>query len=386
MRKVRRIVPPQAIGIIGAGQLGKMLAQEAKQMGYKVVVLDPKPHAPAGQICDEQIVAEFSDYGAVERLAMKTQVLTYEFEHIDAGVLEKVEEIGYTVYPSSKTLKLIQNKYEQKCMLEAAAIATSTFEAVESVEQLKAFFEAHGGNVVIKACKGGYDGKGNWFVTDAADIEPLYEKIGHLPLYVEAFFNYTKEISVIYARGDAGVKVFPIAENTHDEGILITSKVPAAIDAAVEARAVALAEKVATAIDDYGVFCVEMFVGEDGDVVVNEIAPRPHNTGHYTIEGCNISQYGQLLRVMTGMPLSDVRLLSPCVMHNILGTPGTTGTYYVKGIEKALMHDDCYLHLYGKPETAPRKKMGHVTVLDADVEAALRIARQIVSDIEYIKA
>lgn len=384
MSSIRKVLPPQAIGIIGAGQLGKMLAQEAKQMGYKVIVLDPKPNAPAGQISDEQIVAEFSDFSAIERLAMKTQVLTYEFEHIDADVLEQIESIGYKVYPSSQTLKKIQNKLLQKEMLLEAGIPTAAFEKVTSVQQLKSFYREHGHRMVIKACKGGYDGKGNWFVHTEDEIEPLYNQIGHLPLYVEAYFPYAKEVSVIYARSESQVKVFPIAENTHDTGILMTSLVPARIENHLADKAVKVAFDVAQTIADYGVFCIEMFVGEQGEVLVNEIAPRPHNTGHYTIEACNVSQYGQLLRVMTGMPLSDVKLLSPCVMHNVLGTSGVSGTYLVEGIEEALKQDDCYLHLYGKPDTQPRKKMGHITVLAETGEKALTISQAVASSIKFV--
>lgn len=384
MSSIRKIYPPHAIGIIGAGQLGKMLAQEAKQMGYKVVVLDPKPGAPAGQICDEQIVAEFSDFAAIERLAMKTQVLTYEFEHIDAGVLEKVEALGYKVYPSSRTLRNIQNKYLQKCLLKEAGIAMADFEKVESLESLQAFFNKHNGKMVIKACHGGYDGKGNWFVYDFDEIQPLYEVIGHLELYVEAFFPYEKEVSVIYARSEESVKVFPISENTHDRGILMTSLVPAILNEALSEKAVGVAFEVAQAIDDFGVFCIEMFVGASGEVLVNEIAPRPHNTGHYTIEACNVSQYGQLLRVMTGMPLSEVKLLKSCVMHNILGTEEVSGAYWVRGVEHALIEDDCYLHLYGKADTQPRKKMGHLTVLSDSTEKAMALAKKVVGQIEFV--
>lgn len=384
MAQIRKIYPPQAIGIIGAGQLGKMLAQEAKQMGYKVVVLDPKPHAPAGQICDEQIVAEFSDFGAIERLAMKTNVLTYEFEHIDVAVLEKIEAIGYRVVPSARTLKKIQNKYEQKQMLLASDIPTADFEYVTDLEQLKKFMRRHGGKMVIKACKGGYDGKGNWFVYDESELEAIYEQIAHLPLYVEAFFPYEKEISVIYARSEETVKVFPVAENTHDEGILITTAVPAKIEEGVYQKALDVAFDVSKAIDDYGVFCVEMFVGPNGEVIVNEIAPRPHNTGHYSIEACNVSQYGQLLRILTGMPLPEVVQLSPCTMVNILGTSDVKGSYLVHGVENVLSTSGCALHLYGKPDTQPRKKMGHLTVLDKTVESAFSKAQTLAEEIVFV--
>lgn len=384
MKKIAKVVPPEAIGIIGAGQLGKMLTQEAKRMGYRVIVLDPKPDAPAGQIADEQMVAAFSDYASLERLAMKTKALTYEFEHIDADELMKIEALGYRVYPSAKTLKMIQNKWVQKNTLSEKGIAVADYEPVESVEQLKRFFAKHENKMVIKACRGGYDGKGNWFVRDESEIQPLIDEIGHLPLYVEAFFDFSKEVSVIFAKNEVETVVYPISENTHDEGILIMSMVPARIDSRIEKKVVEVAEKVADALDDYGVFCIECFVNDRGDVVVNEIAPRPHNTGHYTIEACSVSQYEQQLRVMTGMPLGKVTMRSPSVMHNVLGSEGVRGSYKVLGLEEALGLEACYVHLYGKPDTLDRKKMGHVTVLDASLECAMARAIKAVQAIRFV--
>ncbi len=383
MKTIKPVLPPAAIGIIGAGQLGKMLSEVAKRMGYRVIVLDPKPDAPAGQISDEQIVAEFSNFGALERLAMKTSVLTYEFEHIDAEALSKIEALGYKVYPSAKTLRQIQNKYFQKMALKEAGVQVPPFEAVTSLEQLHAFFQKHGNRMVIKACKGGYDGKGNWFVHSLEEIDELYSAINHLPLYVEAFYDYTCEISVIYARNAKETVVFPVSENKHEEGILVESWVPALVSDAVLEKAKEVARQVAAAIDDYGVFCIELFVGKEGDVVVNEIAPRPHNTGHFGIEACNVSQYDLLLRVITGMPLMAPKLLSPCAVFNILGTEGVSGAYHITGLEEALTVPDASIHLYGKPDTQPRKKMGHVTVVADSVEVAKANAKKVIEAIVF---
>lgn len=385
MDVVGKIYPPACLGIVGAGQLGKMIAQAAKRMGYGVLVLDPKENPPAAQVADGHIKALFSDSEALLKLASQCEVITYEFEHINASALEIVEKRGYRVYPSTETLKKIQDKYQQKCHLQKHGIPLAPFKKIESLEDLMAFYENHPEGMVIKSCLEGYDGKGNWFIHKKEDIGRIYDEISHLPLYAEAFFHYLKEVSVVYANNKKETVIYPVAENEHDQGILIESIVPANIDQALEKKIHHVIEKVAQCFEDQGVFCVELFLGPEGEVVVNEVAPRPHNTGHYSIEACLTSQYEQLVRVITGMPLGSSQLLSQAVMINLLGTEGVEGKYEVKGIESALACAGCFLHLYGKPDTYPRKKMGHLTLLGDNYEEMKEKARQVSKKIIFEK-
>jgi 5-(carboxyamino)imidazole ribonucleotide synthase len=370
VREIFRLKPPSNIGIVGGGQLGRMLVLEAKRMGYNVIVLDPKPNSPAGQVADEQIIAEFSDLIALKELSAKTDVLTYEFEHIDVELLSLIEKDGVKIYPSSKTLRIIQNKYIQKSILKNSGIKVPNFYSVGSLIELTDIFYKFNEKMVLKACTGGYDGKGNIIITDINKLEEAYKEFCNYELMAEEFINYTKEVSIIIAKNHEGITFYPIAENIHKNSILINSIVPAKISTETEKIIRHIAEKVAEEIDDFGVFCIEFFVDSNLNVLVNEIAPRPHNSGHYTIEGCITSQFEQLIRIITGMPLGSTKLRLPCVMYNILGNNDVNGEYCVSGIESILNIEDCHLHLYGKSESKHLKKIGHITALDDSTEKA----------------
>ncbi|ADL53098.1 5-(carboxyamino)imidazole ribonucleotide synthase [Clostridium cellulovorans] len=380
-REIVRLNPPSNIGIIGGGQLGRMLTVEAKRMGYNVIILDPKPNSPAAQVADKQITAEFTDINALRKLAEKTDVLTYEFEHIDVGLLNEIESKGYKIYPSSKTLKVIQNKYVQKSILKEAGIKVPAFYLVNSLEELRNIFYNLGEKIILKTCKGGYDGKGNIVVKNIKKLEDAYKEFSDKELMVEEFINYTKEVSIIVAKNHEDITFYPIAENNHKDSILINSIIPAKISKDTEEKIIEVAKKVVETLDDFGVFCIEFFIDTDLDVLVNEIAPRPHNSGHYSIEGCTTSQYEQLIRIVTGMPLGSTKLRLPCVMYNILGSDEVQGKYCINGVEEILDMEDCYFHLYGKEETSYLKKIGHITALADCVEMAERKAKKVMDSL-----
>lgn len=380
-RGILRLKPPSNIGIVGGGQLGRMLTVEAKRIGYNVIILDPKTNSPAGQIADKQIVADFSDMEALRELAHKTDVITYEFEHINVELLSKLEKDGYKIYPSSNTLKMIQNKFVQKNILKDAGVKVPDFYSINSLDELKEIFNRFDKKIILKTCKGGYDGKGNIVIKDADKLEEAYNEFSNCELMAEEFINYIKEISIIVARNNEGITIYPIAENIHEDSILINSVIPAKLSKETENKIMEIAEKVTEAIDDFGVFCIEFFVDSNFNVLVNEIAPRPHNSGHYTIEGCITSQFEQLIRIITGMPLGSTKLRLPCVMYNILGSEDVKGKYSINGLESILDMEDCYFHLYGKEESNYLKKIGHITALASTTEMAAEKAKKAIDSI-----
>lgn len=380
-RKISRLKPPSNIGIIGGGQLGRMLAVEAKRMGYNIIILDPKVNSPAGQVADEQIIGVFSDINALRELAEKTDVITYEFEHINVEILRQIEKEGHNIYPSANTLKMIQNKYRQKNILKESGVKVPEFYIINSLQELKTIFFKLDQKIILKTCKGGYDGKGNIVIKDSNKLEGAYKEFLGCELMVEEFIDFIKEVSIIVAKNHKGIKIYPIAENNHKDSILINSIIPAQISKETEDRIIQIAEKVVETIDDFGVFCIEFFVDSKLEVLVNEIAPRPHNSGHYSIEACVTSQYEQLIRIITGMPLGSTKLKLPCAMYNILGNRQVQGKYCINGVESVLEEEDCYFHLYGKLESNYLKKIGHITALADCVEKANVKAKKVMDRI-----
>ncbi len=367
------------IGIIGGGQLGKMMIQEAKKMGFYVMVLDPTENCPAHTLVDEHVVAKFDDKKAIRFLAEKTDVVTYEFEHIDAEILQTLEQEGKKIYPTAKSLKVIQNKYTQKKLLLEHGLPIPSFCKILSKEDMINAGEKYGFPFMLKACTGGYDGKGNFVVEKKETIPQAYEALGNgtLELMAEKFFPFIMEISVLACRGINGeIQVYPVAENLHKDSILDETRVPANISKQTTQNAMDLAKKVMEVFEGVGMFCVEMFVDKQGNVSVNEVAPRPHNSGHYTIEACIMSQFEQHIRAITGLPLGSPALLKPVVMRNLLGEEGSTGKSYVFGAEKALCIPGTFLHIYGKEESKPKRKMGHITVIADSVEEAAQKAQK----------
>ena len=369
-REIGKLFPSGAIGVVGGGQLGRMFVFEAKRMGYHVVVLDPKPNSPAGQVADEQIVASFDDIWAYRELARKTDVITFEFEHINVDLLATIENEGYRVIPSSKTLDIIQNKFNQKSMLSKIGVNVPKFSMVNSLEELKKEFLYFGHKAILKTCTNGYDGKGNFIIKNEEDLENAYQQFGEQEFFIEAFIDYIMEVSIVVVKNNSGIFFYPVAENEHRDSILIKSLIPASLPEAVINKVHAVSEKIIEALDDFGIYCIEFFIDKNMDVLVNEIAPRPHNSGHYTIEGCVTSQFEQLVRVICGMPVGSTELRMPCAMYNILGNESVNGEYVVSGLDALLVIPDCHFHLYGKSSTNYLKKIGHITTFGETLEIA----------------
>lgn len=369
-KKIKKLLPPAKIGIIGGGQLGRMITMEAKKQGYGSIVLDSNPDSPAGQIADEQIIARFDNLDALRELSYKADVITYEFEHIDAEILSFIEQDSQKVYPSSETLKIIQDKYSQKKTLRSKGFSVPDFILVDEIESLKSFFYSHNKKIVIKTCTDGYDGKGNVIVKDIIQLEEIYDKLKGYCILAEEFIEYTKELSILVARNDEETVCYPIVENYHEDSILIKSHSPANVSKQVEEKIIKNSIEIVNMFGDYGILCIEYFMDENSNILVNEIAPRPHNSGHYTIEGCVTSQFEQLIRIITGMPLGSTELRKPCAMYNILGNDMVNGPYLVKGLDSALRIEDSHVHIYGKLETYSRRKIGHVNTLGNTLEEA----------------
>ncbi len=365
------------IGIIGGGQLGQMMILEAKKMGFYIITLDPTEKCPSHSISDEHIIADFHDENAIKLLAEKSDVITYEFEHINADILQKLEDSGKKVYPTAKSLKIIQDKFSQKTVLRNNNIPVADFLRIYTLDDMKKFGEKYSYPFMLKSCKDGYDGKGNFLVESENQLEEAFHTLNGetCDLMSEKFFEYTMEISVLACRSVSGeIKVYPVAQNIHHESILYKTLVPASISDEISKKAMDLAENVMKVFEGVGMFCVEMFVGKDGELSVNEVAPRPHNSGHYTIEGCITSQFEQHIRAVSGLPLGSPDLIMPTVMINILGENGYSGKALVKGAEEILSLDGTFLHIYGKEMTKPKRKMGHLTVISKSLDDANKIA------------
>lgn len=367
------------IGIIGGGQLGQMMLLEAKKMGFYAVVLDPSENCPCHSICDEHIVASFEDEAAFQLLAEKTDVITYEFEHINAKALENLESKGYKVYPTAASLEVIQDKLTQKEAMKRAELPVPDFMVINSKDDMLKAGEAYGYPYMLKARTGGYDGKGNAVVKSYEDIDDAYKELGNgeIKLMAEKMIDFKMETSILACRSLNGdIAVYPVGDNKHIDSILHETSVPANIPEKAAKAAMAVASKVMEVFDGIGMFCVEMFVTKDNDILVNEVAPRPHNSGHYTIEGCITSQFENHIRAIVGLPLGDTSLICPTVMINLLGEEGYTGNTVVEGLDKAMALKGVTLHIYGKAQTKPKRKMGHITVTANSVSKAKAIAEE----------
>jgi 5-(carboxyamino)imidazole ribonucleotide synthase len=361
------------IGIVGGGQLGRMLTLEAKRMGYRVVVLEPLTNSPTGQIADEQIVAAYDDLRFIGELGARTDVVTYEFENIPPGAIEALEADRRLVRPSGAVLRTTQDRLLEKAFIRDSGVATVDYAALRTPDEMRAAIERIGFPAVIKTTTGGYDGKGQWRVEDAAEVAAVFER-AQRPLIYEQFSPFDKELSIICARNARGdIITFPVAENEHDRGVLATTIVPARIPADVAERVRRSAHTIAASLEIVGAFAIEYFLAGDR-LVVNEIAPRVHNTGHYSLDAMTISQYEAHVRAICDLPLVEPRLIVPAVvMVNILG--GGSGDE-LGGVDEVLREPDLSLHLYGKAHAALRRKMGHFTVLGDDPDDALRKAER----------
>ena len=373
--------PLARIGIIGGGQLGRMMVKAAKRLGCTCVVLDPTPGSPAGQVAGHQIVGNYQDPARLRELVESTEVTTFDIEDIDSETLIELEREGRRIHPSPRVLAVIQDKLAQKRLLRKAGIPTAEF--AEVVGEPRAAFAAFAYPLVQKARRGGYDGRGVAILATDKDF-PLHLPV---PSYLERFVAADKEIAVLVARSVEGdLRSYPVVEMHFRPGqnILDLLLAPAALPEAVAAEAEAIARRTVQALGGVGIFGVEMFLTADGRILVNEVAPRTHNSGHYTIEACVTDQFEQHLRAVLGLPLGATDQISPAAMINLLGHPDCTGRPVIQGLAAALAIPGVCVHLYGKAATKPFRKMGHVTVLDADLEAA-RAKAERVRDLLHIR-
>ncbi|WP_049947713.1 5-(carboxyamino)imidazole ribonucleotide synthase [Candidatus Halobonum tyrrellensis] len=363
--------PAPTLGVVGGGQLGRMLAEAAAPLGVDVVVLDPTPDCPAARVAD-QVEGAFDDPDAVRELAARADLLTLEIELADPDVLEEVHaEYDVPVHPDPDTLRTIQDKLVQKRTLADAGVPVPEFVAVDDAAELEAAAERFGG-VMLKARTGGYDGRGNLPVDPGDDYAAALDEVGARAggAMAEAFVDFDREVSVIGVRGDGETDAFPLGENLHEAEILRETVVPARSDPAVAARAREVALDTLAELDGRGVFGIELFE-RDGEILLNEVAPRPHNSGHWTIEGAVTSQFEQHVRAVLGWPLGATDARAPTVSANVLGTVDESRPARLEGVGSTLAAGDAHLHWYGKREVRPLRKMGHLTLCgSADATAA----------------
>nr|WP_206078820.1 5-(carboxyamino)imidazole ribonucleotide synthase [Mesorhizobium camelthorni] len=345
------------IGIIGGGQLGRMLAMATARLGYRTVILEPQPNCPAAQVANRQIVAAYDDRAALAELAAASDVVTYEFENVPVDAATFLAA-SVPVHPPARALDVAQDRLTEKTFLNGIRISTADFRPVDNDGELAAALAAFGGSGILKTRRMGYDGKGQRVFRDfSGSVAGAFDAMGGVPLILESFIPFEREISVIAARGaDGALAAYDPAENIHRGGILHTSTVPAAIGPATAKAATDAAFAILEALDYVGVIGVEFFVLPDGSLLVNEIAPRVHNSGHWTEAACAISQFEQHIRAVAGLPLGDTRRHFDCVIENLIGDD-------VLRAEALLAEPNLVLHLYGKAEARPGRKMGHFTRL-----------------------
>lgn len=362
------------IGIVGGGQLGRMMAMEAKDLDVFISVLDPTPNCPASEYADEHIVASFLDKDVVLAFGEGKDVLTFEIESANAEALLELEEKGIKIHPSPKTLSIIKDKFLQKEFLSHHGVPVAPYAVVETVEDVEEFAAVHGYPVVLKARRGAYDGKGNRTVESRDDISAHMSALG-TGLYVEAWVPFVKELAVVAARGEDGVIYpYPVAETIHVDHICDTVIAPAPVREEVREKAGLLARRILEIFQGAGVFGIEMFLTDQEEVLINEIAPRVHNSGHFTLGGSSVSQFEQHMRAVCGEPLKEpVMKKAVAVMRNILGTRNAPADPY--GIEDAEALG-ALVEIYGKQETKKKRKMGHLTVIAETKEDALRLAAE----------
>jgi 5-(carboxyamino)imidazole ribonucleotide synthase len=373
------------IGIIGGGQIGKMIAQEAKRMSLKVIILDPSKDCPASTICDKLLIADFKDEDKIRELAHFSDVITYEIELANSRALKNLQLENYPIYPSPHSLYLIQNKFRQKKFLKENNLPVPEFKKIYSSADLLVVAKVFGYPFMLKACEDSYDGRGNYLIKRKEDISIAYNSFQNREIFAEKYVDFKKEISIMVARNKSGqIETFPIAENIHKNNVLDTTIVPANISLKIKETAEIIAKNVVTCLNDIGIFGIEMFVSNNDEIFINEIAPRPHNSGHYSIEGCSISQFEQHIRSILNFPLCKPELLRPTVMKNILGPANFSGNYKVIGLSNLLSIPSTKIHLYGKSTTSPGRKLGHITCTAPTLDEVIKRSSDAKNSIEII--
>lgn len=353
----KEILPDETIGIIGGGQLGRMMSIAAKYMGYNVVVLDPTPNCPTAQVADDHIVAAYDDMEAIKQLTEKSDVVTYEFENVDLTAATYIEQAG-KLPQGAYALEVTQNRKKEKSVMKDAGLPVPNFAIVEGAAACEEALQDFTLPAVIKTCRGGYDGKGQLKMETEADLAEAIKFADQAgTCIIEEWITFDLEISVIFSRSVTGeLEIFPIAENDHKDHILYETIAPARISDAIEQKAVEAATLLAETIDIVGTFAIEMFV-KDEDIYINEMAPRPHNSGHYTIEACNVSQFTNHIRAICGLPLTKIRPIQHAIMINILGEDMERARQSLRTLPEG------FVHLYGKKEVKEKRKMGHITFI-----------------------
>ena len=369
------------LGILGGGQLGRMLIQQAINYNVTVKVLDPDREAPCRKLCDEFVVGSLGDYETVYKFGKKVDLLTIEIEKVNVDALEQLEKEGVLVYPQPRIIRLIQDKGLQKQFFKENDIPTAEFQVISSAEQLR---KSHIPFPYIqKLRRDGYDGRGVYKVADESYLPKAFTE----PSLIERWIDFEKEIAVIVARNENGeTKCFPMVEMEFNPQVNLVEFLiaPSTLPFEVHEEAERIAKKIADSLNIVGLLAVEMFLDKHGKILVNELAPRPHNSGHQTIEGNVVSQFEQHLRAIFNQPLGDTACLNNAIMINVLGEAGYEGPAVYQGIEKVLECVGVYVHLYGKALTKPFRKMGHVTIVDADREKAIEKARFVQKTLKVI--
>jgi len=360
------IYPGQTIGIIGGGQLGRMMALAAKEAGFKIAVLEPSMDSPGGQVADVRIVAPYDDEAALEELAEVSDVITYEFENIDYEGLKRLSQMAY-VPQGAELVRITQDRVTEKEAIMNAGCPVAPYLVVNTYEELLANIDRISYPCIVKTARGGYDGKGQQLLKSAEDLPLAKGLFSHSQCIVEGFVPFVKEVSVIVQRNGNGESYCqPVGENIHVHHILHETIVPARIKEETSLAAEREAFKIADYLNLVGTLAVEMFVLEDGGIVINELAPRPHNSGHYSIEACNVSQFHQHIRAVCGWPLCKPQLWAPSIMVNVLGQ-------HVMPLSNSIAkYPEWSIHLYGKAEAKVNRKMGHVTIMTKNLEETLQ--------------
>lgn len=355
-----RINPGSTLGVLGGGQLGRMFAMAARRLGYRVHTLAPEHDTPTGQIADVEVVSSYDDTDRVREFAKQVDVVTFEFENVPAAAAAAAAEVAI-VRPSGAALEVAQNRLREKHFLVQAGLPVVPFAEVRTEADLVAALQAIGRPSVLKTAALGYDGKGQVALTDGVDPLAAWDKLGRAECVLEQFIELEREISVIGARGvDGATSFFEPFDNTHQNHILDLSVAPSDMPANLAFDAIEITRTVLEGLDYIGILCIEFFVSKSGTLLVNELAPRPHNSGHLTFEACRTSQFEQQVRAVCGFPLGATDLLQPAAMVNLLGDLWANGEPNWAAV---LSMPDVKLHLYGKATPRPGRKMGHLTVL-----------------------
>ena len=368
-------VMSKTLGIIGGGQLGMMLTEAAQNLGdiSKIIVLDPTENCPAAKVGAQQIVADFKDEDAIKKLSELSDIITYEIESGNSDVLKKLEK-NTEINPSPDTLRIIQDKLLQKQFLQKNGIAVAEFEKIENKEELNQMIDKMGLPLLLKTRRDAYDGRGNYKINSKSEIDDALDLFSGKTLMVEKFVKFEKEVSVIAARNTKGeISTYPVVENIHENNILRTTIAPGRVSEIVRKEAEKIAEKTMEVLHGAGVFGIEMFVTSDDEILINEIAPRVHNSGHHTLQSCNTSQFEQHLRAILGMDLGDSSIKTPTIMYNILGPKTFQGEYNVLFKKQ----DNIHLKMYGKLESKPQRKIGHVNVVDVENRGMGELLKQV---------